>query len=62
MTPKQAYMMGFRHITDLARMNRVADLALEDEQDERATRLIEAWRQGALAATAMIEKESATIQ
>lgn len=62
MTPKQAYRMGFRHITDLDEMNRVADLFFDDEFDERASRLIEAWREGALAATAMIEKRSATIQ
>jgi len=62
MTPKQAYRMGFRHITDLAEMNRVADHFLDDECDERVTQLIEAWREGALAATAMIEKEFVTLQ
>jgi hypothetical protein len=35
---------------------------LEDEFDGRAQKLIEAWRQGALTATAMLEKEEATIQ
>jgi hypothetical protein len=62
MTPKQAYRMGFRHITDLAEINRIADMFLEDELDDRAHRLIEAWRQGAMAATAMLEKQHATIQ
>jgi hypothetical protein len=62
MTPKQAYRMGYRHITDLAEINRIADQFLEDDQDDRAQRLIEAWREGARAATAMLEKEKATIQ
>jgi hypothetical protein len=62
MTPKQAYRMGFRHITDLAEINRIADMFLEDELDDRAQRLIEAWREGAMAATAMLEKAHSTIQ
>lgn len=62
MTLKQAYRMGFRHIIDLAEINRVADKFLDDEQDDRAQRLIEAWREGAMAATAMLEKEKVTIQ
>jgi hypothetical protein len=62
MTPKQAYRMGFRHITDLAEINRIADMFLEDELDERAQRLIEAWREGAMAATAMLEKAHSTVQ
>jgi hypothetical protein len=60
MTPKQAYRMGFRHITDLAEINRIADTFLED--DDRAQRLIEAWREGAIAAAAMLEKQRSTIQ
>src|SRR5512132_4696422 len=62
MTPKQAYRMGFRHITDLAEINRIADTFLEDELDDRAQRLIEAWREGAIAAAAMLEKQRSTIQ
>ena len=62
MTPKQAYRMGFRHVTDLAEINRVADTYLENECDPGALALIEAWRQGAMTATAMLEKELATIQ
>jgi hypothetical protein len=62
MTRKQAFRMGFRHVADLAQINRIADRLLEDEFDGRAQRLIEAWRQGALTATAMLEKEEATIQ
>ena len=62
MTPKQAYRMGFRHITDLVRINEIADKFLEDEGNGDAERLIEAWREGAMTATAMLEKEQATIQ
>jgi hypothetical protein len=62
MTLKQAFRMGFRHIADLAEINQIADRLLEDEFDSRAQRLIEAWRQGAMTATAMLEKEEATIQ
>ena len=62
MTPKQAYRMGFRHVTDLAEIDQVADRYLEDECDPGALALIEAWRQGAMTATAMLEKEQATIQ
>ena len=62
MTQSKPYRMGFRHITDLAEINRIADMLLEDEFDGRAQSLIEAWRQGALAATAMLEKQHATIQ
>ena len=62
MTPKKAFRMGFRHVADLAEINRIADRLLEDECDGRAQELIEAWRQGALTATAMLEKEEATIQ
>lgn len=62
MTPKQAYRMGFRHVTDLAQINRIADQFLEDETDGAAQRLIEAWREGAITAAAMLEKEHATLQ
>lgn len=62
MTPKQAYRMGFRHIIDLAEINRIADMFLEDELDDRAQRLIEAWREGATAAAAMLEKQHSTLQ
>ena len=62
MTPKQAYRMGFRHIIDLAEINRIADMFLEDETNDRAQRLIEAWREGAIAAAAMLEKQHSTIQ
>jgi hypothetical protein len=62
MTPKQAYRMGFRHITDLARINQIADKFLDDACDRYAQRLIEAWQEGAMAASAMLEKEHATIQ
>ena len=61
MTPKQAYRMGFRHITDLAEMNRIAEDFFENEGDERALRLMEAWRNGAMAAKAMLEKDSVTL-
>ena len=62
MTPKQAYRRGFRHISDLAEINRLADLVLADGSDEHALRLIEAWREGAMAAAAMLEKAHATLQ
>jgi hypothetical protein len=62
MTPKQAYKMGFRHVIDLAEINRIADLFLGDDGDDRALRLMEAWREGAMAAAAMLEKQHATLQ
>jgi hypothetical protein len=62
MTPKQAYQRGYRHILDLAEMNRIADIVADDNCDDRAVQLIEAWREGAMAATAMLEKQHATIQ
>ncbi len=62
MSPKQAYQMGFRHVIDLAEINRIADLFLGDEADEGALRLMEAWREGAMAAAAMLEKEHVTLQ
>ena len=36
MTRKQAFRMGFRHVADLAQINRIADRLLEDEFDGRA--------------------------
>lgn len=62
MTPKQAYLIGYRHITDLAEMNRIADLYRADEDDEQAIRLIEAWRRGALEARTMLERQQARLQ
>jgi hypothetical protein len=62
MDTKKAYFMGFRHIADLAAMNRIVDLAGDNRFNEYALELMEAWREGAVAAQAMIEKESATIQ
>lgn len=62
MNTKKAYFMGYRHIADLAAMNRIVDLAQDNRFNEYALELMEAWRDGAIAAQAMIEKESATIQ
>jgi hypothetical protein len=53
--------MGFRHVTDLAEINRIADLFMDDDSDDRALQLMEAWREGAMAAAAMLEKERATL-
>lgn len=61
LTEKQAYQMGFRHVSDLADMNRVADLYLAGELDERALRLLEAWREGAMAASAMLDMPNVTV-
>ena len=61
MTPKQAYQMGFRHITDLAEINRVAEMFERDDCDEEALRLIDAWRQGAVAANALLDRQDATV-
>ena len=54
--------MGFRHVTDLAEINRIADLFLGDDGDGRALQLMEAWREGAMAAGAMLEKQHVTLQ
>lgn len=62
MTPKQAYRMGFRHVSDLAEINRIADLFMSDDGDDRALQLMEAWRDGAMAAAAMLEKARSTLQ
>ena len=61
MTPKQAYQMGFRHITDLAEINRIAEMFERDDCDEEALRLIDAWRQGAVAANALLDRQHATV-
>lgn len=62
MTPKQAYRMGFRHVSDLAAINRIADVFMNDDGDDRALELMEAWRAGAMAAAAMLEKARSTLQ
>lgn len=62
MTKKTAYEMGFRHVADLAAINRVAELIRDDNDDNNALALMEAWREGALAARALLERETATIQ
>lgn len=62
MDTKKAYFMGYRHIADLAAMNRIVDLVQDNRFNEYALELMQAWREGAIAAQAMIEKESATIQ
>ena len=61
-TPKQAYRRGFRHILDLAEIKQLVEASLDDESDETVMRLVEAWRKGALTATAMLEREHATLQ
>lgn len=62
MTPEKAYEMGFRHIIDLAEMNKVAAMVENDRLSAAAVKLMEAWREGALAATAMLERQSTTLQ
>ncbi len=62
MTKKRAYEMGFRHVADLAAINRVAELIRDDNDDNDALVLMEAWREGALAARALLERETATLQ
>lgn len=62
MTPEQAYRMGFRHVSDLAEINRIADLFMSDRGNEQALQLMEAWREGAMAAAAMLERADATLQ
>ncbi|QNT69056.1 hypothetical protein [Defluviicoccus vanus] len=62
MTKKKAYEMGFRHVADLAAINRVAELIRDDNDDNDALVLMEAWREGALAARALLERETATLQ
>lgn len=62
MTKRKAYEMGFRHVADLAAINRVAELIRGNDEDDTAMALMEAWREGALAAKALLERESATLQ
>ena len=62
MTKKQAFEMGYRHIADLAAMNRIAAVVNAREDDPEAAALMAAWRDGAMAARAMIERETATLQ
>lgn len=62
MTKDKAYQMGYRHIIDLAEMNRVAEMADVERLNAYATQIMDAWREGALAAKAMLEKEVATLQ
>lgn len=56
MTVEETYAMGFRHISDMAAMNRLAELLRDDQVDSETIRLFEAWRQGAMVAQAMIER------
>jgi hypothetical protein len=62
MTTKKAFAMGFRHVSDLAEMNRIAEALNIDNEDEEAAALMEAWRLGTLAAKAIIDREGATLQ
>jgi hypothetical protein len=62
MSPEKAFEMGFRHISDLFEIGQVADLLDDDQLSPYAVSLMQAWRDGALMARAMIEKEAATIQ
>ncbi len=62
MTPEKAYEMGYRHITDLAEMNRIAEMMRIERLNTIALQLLEAWREGAMAAKAMLEKQSSTLQ
>lgn len=55
LTVDEAYAMGFRHISDMAAMNRLAERLSEDQTDSETLRL-EAWRQGAMIAQAMLER------
>lgn len=62
MTPEKAYEMGYRHIADLAAMTRVAAMAEVERLSATAVKLMEAWREGAMAAKAVLEKQSSTLQ
>jgi len=62
MTPEKAYEMGYRHISDLAAMNTVAAMVEIERLNAVAVQLMEAWREGAMAAKAMLEKQSSTLQ
>ena len=61
MSPDKAYEMGFRHIADLAEMSRIADLIEDQRLSSYALELMQAWRAGAMAARAMVEKEESTL-
>lgn len=61
-TVKRAYQMGYRHVCDLAEINQVALQVREcDDTDGTAKALMNAWREGAMAAKAMLDKEGATV-
>ncbi|MCU0839619.1 MAG: hypothetical protein MUE49_12985 [Rhodospirillales bacterium] len=62
MTPEKAYEMGYRHINDLAEMNKIAEMMRIERLNSIALQLMEAWREGAMAAKAMLEKQSSTLQ
>lgn len=62
MTPEKAYEMGYRHISDLAAMTRVASMVEIERLSATAVALMDAWREGAMAAKAMLEKQSSTLQ
>ena len=62
MTKKKAFEMGFRHVADLATMNRIAEMVRDEVDDATALDLMEAWREGALAARALLDRETATLQ
>jgi len=62
MTQEDAYEMGFRHVTDLSEICRIAELIDDEAFTDYALQLIEAWRAGAMAARAVFERELATIQ
>jgi hypothetical protein len=62
MTPEKAYELGLRHIADLAEMNKVAAMIEIERLRDVAITLMEAWREGALATKAMLDKQSSTLQ
>ncbi|MCP5364347.1 MAG: hypothetical protein H6905_03830 [Hyphomicrobiales bacterium] len=62
MTPEDAYEMGFRHVADLSEICRIAEMIDDDAFADYALKLMEAWRAGAMAARAVVERELATIQ
>lgn len=61
LTVDEAYAMGFRHISDMAAMNRLAERLSEDQTDSETLRLFEAWRQGAMIAQAMLERSKTVL-
>lgn len=62
MSPEKAFEMGFRHIADLFEMDRIADLLDDEQWAAHAVALMQAWRDGAMTARAVIEKKTATLQ